>query len=136
MKRIRKFNESADREIDAAYVRHCFADLMDEGKAMDVEKSSAAYGSWIEIHCLVEFPEKPELDLYPRRPAGSSWVTNTRKIGDHAKKLEEAAGAMREIETCIQRLADEYPNYSYKIGSDNSVLFGELRRVINVIIFP
>lgn len=134
--RIRKFNESADKEIDAAYVRHCFADLIDEGKAMDVEKSSAGYGSWIEIHCLVKFPAKPELDLYPRRKAGSSWVTNTGKIGDSAKKLEEAAAAMREIEVCIERLADEYPSYSYKIGSDNSVLFGELRRVINVIIFP
>lgn len=134
--RIRKFNESADKEIDAAYVRHCFADLIDSGKAMAIERSSAAYGSWMEIHCIVEFPDKPRLDQNPRYKLWASCVTNTKKIGDSAKKLEEAAAAMREIEVCIERLADEYPDYSYKIGSDNSVLFGELRRVINVLIFP
>jgi len=134
--KIRKFNESADKEIDAAYVRHCFADLIDEGKAMAIERSSAAYGSWMEIHCIIEFPDKPRLDQNPRYKLWASWVTNTKKIGDPANKLEEAARALREIETCVERLADEYPNYSYKIGSDNSVLFGELRKVINVIIFP
>lgn len=134
--KIRKFNESADKEIDAAYVRHCFADLIDEGKAMDVEKSSAAYGSWIEIHCLIEFPDEPKLGDNPKSKLGASWMTNTRKIGDSIKKLEEAAAAMREIEICIERLADEYPNYSYKIGGDNSSLFGGLRWVINVVIWP
>ena len=134
--RIRKFNEGANREIDAEYVRNCFADLIDEGKAKAIEKSSAAYGSWIEIHCLIEFPDEPKLGDNPKSKLGASWMTNTRKIGDSIKKLEGAAAAMREIEVCIERLADEYPNYSYKIGSDNSVLFGELRRVINVLIFP
>ncbi len=82
MKRIRKFNESAEREIDAEYVRNCFADLIDSGKAMSIERSSAAYGRWMEIHCIVEFPDKPRMDLNPRYKLGASWVTNTKKIGD------------------------------------------------------
>ena len=136
MKRLRRFDESSSNEIDAEYVRNCFADLIDSGKAMAIERSSAAYGSWMEIHCIIEFPDKPRLDQNPRYKLWASWVTNTKKIGDPANKLEEAARALREIETCVERLADEYPDYSYKIGSDNSVLFGELRKVINVIIFP
>lgn len=134
--KIRKFNEEANNEIDAAYVRQCFADLIDEGRAKAIEKSSAAYGSWIEIHCLIEFPDEPKLGDNPKSKLGASWLTNTRKIGDSIKRLEEAATAMREIEICIERLADEYPNYSYKIGGDNSALFGGLRWVINVVIWP
>lgn len=38
-------------------------------------------------------------------------------MGNEYEKLEEAAEMMREIETSIKRLADEYPNYSFKIGS-------------------
>ena len=139
--KIRKFNEEANNEIDAAYVRQCFADLIDEGRAKAIEKSSssvysAAYGSWIEIHCLIEFPDEPKLGDNPKSKLGASWMTNTRKIGDSIKKLEGAAAAMREIEICIERLADEYPDYSYKIGGDNSSLFGGLRWVINVVIWP
>ena len=139
--KIRKFNEEANNEIDAAYVRQCFADLIDEGRAKAIEKSSssvysAAYGSWIEIHCLIEFPDEPKLGDNPKSKLGASWLTNTRKIGDSIKRLEEAVTAMREIEICIERLADEYPNYSYKIGGDNSALFGGLRWVINVVIWP
>lgn len=134
--KIRKFNEEVNNEIDAAYVRQCFADLIDEGKALSIEKSSAAYGSWIEIHCLIEFPDEPKLGDNPKSKLGASWLTNTRKIGDSIKRLEEAATAMREIEICIERLADEYPNYSYKIGGDNSSLFGSIKWVINVVIWP
>lgn len=134
--KIRKFNEEANNEIDAAYVRQCFADLIDEGRAKAIEKNSAAYGSWIEIHCLIEFPDEPKLGDNPKSKLGASWLTNTRKIGDSIKRLEEATVAMREIEICIERLADEYPNYCYKIGGDNSALFGSLRWVINVVIWP
>ena len=134
--KIRKFNEEANNEIDGEYIRQCFADLIDEGRAKSIEKSSAAYGSWIEIHCLIEFPDEPKLGDNPKSKLGASWLTNTRKIGDSIKRLEEAAAAMREIEICIERLADEYPNYSYKIGGDNSALFGGLRWVINVVIWP
>lgn len=30
---MRKFSESLDNEIDAAYIRQCFADLIDSGVA-------------------------------------------------------------------------------------------------------
>ena len=135
--KIRKFNESVDNEIDATYVRQCFVDLIDSGKATTIERSSAAYGSWMEIHCLIEFPNAPVLDNLSRRKIGSAWLTNTNKIDKVVKQLEETKDLMKEIENCINRLADEYPNYSYKTGSDDSLYFGtELRKIINVIIFP
>ena len=40
--KIRRFNESVDKEIDGEYIRQCFADLIDEGRAKAIEKSSAA----------------------------------------------------------------------------------------------
>lgn len=125
---MRKFSESLDNEIDTEYIRHCFADLIDSGKAI-MEKSSAAHAGWVEIHCNIEFPKKPELDLNIKFRDGASCVMNTSKIGDSAKKLEEAAEMMREIETSIKRLADEYPNYSFKIGS-------KMGGLLRVIIFP
>ena len=42
--KIRKFNENADKEIDAEYVRYCFADLIDSGVATIDERENAAYG--------------------------------------------------------------------------------------------
>lgn len=78
MKRLRRFDEASSNEIDAEYVRNCFADLIDSGKAKAIEKSSAAYGSWIEIHYNIEFPKKPELDSNIKFRSGASWVMNTR----------------------------------------------------------
>ena len=40
--KIRKFNESTDKEIDAAYIRQCFADLIDSGVA-NVEEREDFY---------------------------------------------------------------------------------------------
>jgi len=134
--KIRKFNESSSKEIDMEYIRNCFADLIDSGKAMAEEKSSVYHGSWAEVHLLVKFPQEPRIDPNMKFRHGASWVTNTSKIGDSAKELEEAAAQMREIETAIERLADEHPDYSFKIGSGNGVLFGDLRSVLKVIIFP
>jgi hypothetical protein len=47
--KIRKFNESTDKEIDAEYIRQCFADIIDSGIANVEEKESAAYGKWVSM---------------------------------------------------------------------------------------
>jgi len=134
--KIRRFNESTSKEIDMEYIRHCFADLIDSGKAMVEEKSSAAYGSWAEVNLLLKFPQEPRIDPNMKFKSGASWVTNTSKIGDSAKTLEEAAAQMREIETAIERLADEYPDYSFKIGSGYFGPMGAPKSNMKVIIFP
>ena len=44
--RIRKFNESEeslDNEIDAVYIRQCFADLIDSGVATAEEMENGSY---------------------------------------------------------------------------------------------
>ena len=128
--KIRKFNESAYNEIDATYVRQCFADLIDSGKVTTIERSSAAYGRWMEINCLIQFPNAPELESGYMRKIGASWLTNTNNIDKVVKELEETTELMKEIENFINRLADEYPNYSYKIGYFSG------RELISVIIFP
>lgn len=119
--KIRKFNESSSKEIDTEYVRHCFADFIDRGRARIEEGESAAYGRWIDL--AIEFDRDKGLpkyndDLQRSRRSGSEWVANeSNSAARFAEELEEKAAAMREVESCIARLADEYPDYSFKIWS-------------------
>ena len=46
---MRKFSESLDNEIDVAYIRQCFADLIDSGAATVEARESASYGKWAAI---------------------------------------------------------------------------------------
>ena len=40
--RIRKFNESSEKEIDSEYIKQCFMDFFDNGTARMQSGSSAA----------------------------------------------------------------------------------------------
>ncbi len=120
--KIRKFNESADKEIDAAYVRYCFADFIDAGNTRIESKESAAYGKWVDIEItLPKISKLPEFndDLNRSKKLGSEWVGNqNNSVAKAAENLERQSQYLREIESCIARIADEYPDYSFKIYSN------------------
>ena len=46
---MRKFSESLDNEIDAAYIRQCFADLIDSGAANVEEREASSVGKFVAI---------------------------------------------------------------------------------------
>jgi hypothetical protein len=134
--RIRKFNESSEKEIDSEYIKQCFMDFFDNGTARMQSGSSAAYGNWVEIRIDTEKIKglKEYNNDYERsRRSSANWVTNTDNISKYADGLIKNSELIREIEICLKRIADEYPDYAYKIWSNG--LNGNLEKSDVVLSF-
>jgi hypothetical protein len=121
--RIRRFNESSEGEIDVEYIRQCFIDFVDAGQAKIDLGGSAAYGKWVDV--AINFPKIPTKlgewndDTLRSRKLGSEWVRNENNlVAKTAENMEKQAGYLREVESCLRRLADEYPDYSFKAFSN------------------
>ena len=110
MKKIRKFNEGADNEIDAEYIRQCVADLIDSGLATVEEKDSDAYGKWVSIS-ISQF--ETDRIIAPTKEFISRNNSLKRYIDTQNKNNER----LKEVNLALERLADEYPNY--KISAEN-----------------
>ena len=112
--KIRKFNESTE-PIDIEYIRQCFIELIEEGKA-DVNASS--YES-VSIRLMVKGPVK----------AGEFGGVNIDRIGSgtylarYTKSLEEFTETMKQATLAIERLADEYPDYRIRISQTSDKMY-------------
>ena len=118
--KIRKFNESTDKEIDAAYIRQCFADIIDSGIATVEEKESAAYGKWVSMSIDLKDIKSGMVNSSPefisRNPRNS--VTS---LGRHIDAYESNNNVYQEVKLALERLADEYPNYKIKVDIFSSI---------------
>jgi hypothetical protein len=99
MKHLKKFNENNLRKIDAVYISHCFADLIDENKAAFRNILSNS----VVIHVNynnddIEFTEKNNLLDY-----------------DNINWRNDRIKPTRDIEIAIYRLLDEYPKYEIDV---------------------
>ena len=94
--KIRKFNE-AKEAVDLEYVRNCFADLIDSGKAK-VREAQVIQHINIELNRI----DEPGL-----RTEG---ILNN-KLRDYMKGYVENAAIIEEVLLSLDRIADEYPNY-------------------------
>ena len=109
--KIRKFNEARE-EIDLEYVRNCFADLIDSGKAQVEERSDDNGNPYQNIHVRLIRIEEPGLRT-------ESLLDN--KLRDYMKGYIENAATMEEVLLSLDRIADEYPNYEiqYEVLAHN-----------------
>lgn len=109
--KIRKFNE-AKEEVDLEYVRNCFADLIDSGKAQVEERSDDNGNPYQNIHVRLIRIEEPGLRT-------ESLLDN--KLRDYMKGYIENAATMEEVLLSLDRIADEYPNYEiqYEVLAHN-----------------
>ena len=98
--KIRKFNE-AKEAVDLEYVRNCFADLIDSGKAKVREAQD--FNRVIQ-HINIELNRIDEPRL---RTEG---LLNN-KLRDYMKGYIENAAIIEEVLLSLDRIADEYPNY-------------------------
>ena len=110
---MRKFSESLDNEIDAAYIRQCFADLIDSGVAVVNEKekepsSMAPFKKWVAIS-ISQF----EINriISPTKEFVSRNNTLKRYIDTHNKNNER----LHEVSLALERIADEYPDYKISV---------------------
>jgi len=106
--KIRKFNEAAE-PIDIEYIRQCFIDLIEEGKA-EVNSWMMGMGA-NNLTCRVTLIVKPFVKM------GEFGGINSEKIGSGTyfercvKDAEESVKTMKMAAESIARLADEYPDY-------------------------
>lgn len=99
--KIRKFNE-ARKEVDLEYVRNCFADLIDAGKARVEERVDDGGVPYENI--TIKLIKTEELGL--RRESISK-----NRLRDHMEACIKNAETMEEILLSLDRIADEYPSY-------------------------
>jgi len=109
--KIRKFNEAAE-PIDIEYIRQCFIDLIEEGKA-DVKLINGA----------------ATINLKTQSMAADFGGVNKDRIGSgtyferYVKSAEESIKAMKMAADSIARLADEYPDYRLSVYSMASSIY-------------
>lgn len=103
---MRKFSESLDNEIDVAYIRQCFMELIEEGKA-DVKLINGA----------------ATINLKVQSMSADFGGVNKDRIGSgtyferYVKSAEESVKTMKMAADSIARLADEYPDYRLSVYS-------------------
>ena len=114
--KIRKFNESTDKEIDAEYIRQCFADIIDSGIATVEEKESAAYGKWVSMSIDL----KDMQDFWPKNNS-PEFISRNTSLGRHIDAYESNNNVYQEVKLALERLADEYPNYKIKVEIFSSI---------------
>jgi hypothetical protein len=110
---MRKFSESLDNEIDIAYIRQCFADLIDSGVAVVNEReknpsSMADCKKWASISVSqFEFGRI----ISPTKEFVSRNNTLKRYIDTHNKNND----MLQEVSLALERIADEYPDYKISV---------------------
>ena len=103
--KIRKFNESVE-PIDIEYIRQCFIDLIEEGKA-EVKLINGSANINLEVQSIARLGEFGDRD---RLGSGTYFER-------YVKSAEESVNTMKMASESIARLADEYPDYRLSVFS-------------------
>ena len=112
--KIRKFNESTYKEIDAAYIRQCFADIIDSGIAT-VEEKESAYGKWVSMSIDLKDIKSGTVNSSPE------FISRNTSLGRHIDAYESNNNVYQEVKLALERLADEYSNYKIKVDIFSSI---------------
>jgi hypothetical protein len=114
---MRKFSESLDNEIDVAYIRLCFADLIDSGDTIVEERSKDAYPKTIKYVSVSVSQFEINRIISPTKEFISRNNSLKRYIDTHNKNNER----LQEVNLALERLADEYPNYKISVEMFTSI---------------
>lgn len=111
---MRKFSESLDNEIDAAYIRQCFADLIDSGAAHVEEREDFYKVKFVTIS-ISQFETdriiSPTKEFISRNNSLKRYIDTQNKNNDR----------LQDIKLSLERLADEYPNYKISVEHFTSI---------------
>jgi hypothetical protein len=128
MKYIKRFNESKEEEFDQEYIRHCFADIIDEFNLKIEDKSFKEwYGEDEEestdVPCLQITIDLPRLNgrIAFGGEALSEWEKHfglCHGIEDLVKASSDFARIVETVDVAIKRLSDEFPEYKF---SNNNI---------------
>ena len=112
---MRKFSESLDNEIDAAYIRQCFADLIDSGAANVEEREASSVGKFVAISISMF-----EVDRIIS-PVKSWPVSKDNSLMIYIDTQNKNNDRLQDIKLSLERLADEYPNYKISVEHFTSI---------------
>lgn len=111
--KIRKFNEAAE-PIDIEYIRQCFIDLIDEGKA-EVRFINESVNVILKLKSISKIGEFGGIN---RDRIGSGTYFER-----YVKEAEESVETMKMASDSISRLADEYPDYRLSVFSTSAKMY-------------
>jgi len=111
---MRKFSESLDNEIDAAYIRQCFADLIDSGVANVEEREDFYKVKFVSIS-ISQF----EIDRIIS-PA-TEFISRNNSLKRYIDTQNKNNERLQEVSLALERIADEYPNYKISVEKNTSI---------------
>lgn len=124
IKNFKKFESVQDEdEFDYDYVKQCFIDLIESGKIVYIDDDFVLieYRAFTTPDVLGignPFDEPKQSDLKPNVVLG--------KIEKYIKGLDETKEVMLDIQTGIERVLEEYPNYICDLFFNDGHEYGEL----------
>ena len=122
--RIRKFNESEeslDNEIDAVYIRQCFADLIDSGVATAEEMENGSYEKWVVISISQFETDRIISGVRDRIFHQIEFISKNNSLKRYIDTQNKNNERLQEVNLALERLADEYPNYKISVEKESSI---------------
>jgi len=122
--RIRKFNESEeslDNEIDAVYIRQCFADLIDSGVATAEEMENGSYEKWVVISISQFETDRIISGVWDRIFHPIEFISKNNSLKRYIDTQNKNNERLQEVNLALERLADEYPNYKISVEKESSI---------------
>lgn len=120
MKKIKEWKsfESSQikEEFDYDYVRQCFIDLIESGK---IKYSDDDF-------VVIEYIKFATPDVLGLGSQPGTKIKSLDKIEMYIKEIEETKEVMLDIQTGIERVLEEHPEYRCDIFFDNGLEYGEL----------
>lgn len=114
--KIRKFNE-AKEAVDLEYVRNCFADLIDSGKAKVRVLTSVLAQDFNRVSMSIDLKDIKS-GMVNSSP---EFISRNTSLGRHIDAYESNNNVYQEVKLALERLADEYPNYKIKVDIFSSI---------------
>ncbi len=119
IKNFKKFESSQDEdEFDYDYVKQCFIDLIESGDIKYID----------DDFVVIEFEKLPEPKVEYQNDGAKIIFPPLMKIEDYIKDLQITKDIMNDINSGIEKVKDEYPNYKCVITYDDGMEYGELIR--------
>lgn len=111
---MRKFSESLDNEIDAEYIRQCFADLIDSGVANVEEREASSVGKYVAIS-ISQFETDRIIS------ATKEFISRNNSLKRYIDTQNKNNERLQELNLALERIADEYPNYKVSVEKHASI---------------
>ena len=122
MKHLKRFNESKEEEFDVEYIRHCFADIIDEFDfKIEIKQMDMLAGRSTKMRmapCVLIEIALPRLN--GRIAFAGEEISDIQKqyglchtIEDLVKASSDLAKIIETVDVAVKRLSDEFPEYKF-----------------------